>query len=144
MFVKVLNWKWPLFIMQFSEYTVCSIPNPFSIFLLLKSTTILPYHEWYATQIIFYVHALLKMKWEFWNFGILQGVIFNLKPSHLMSFAFALHYDTRFQVAHWTDMRIQYNSEIFTGMRLIKLYCWEKAFAKLVHQIRRYQLLQFV
>ena len=36
-----------------------------------------------------------------------------------------------------SDQRIKFMNEIISGMRVIKMYTWEKPFAKLVAEIRR-------
>ena len=42
----------------------------------------------------------------------------------------------RVETAGKTDRRIRLMSEIVNGMKVIKMYCWEKPFAKLVHDSR--------
>ena len=42
----------------------------------------------------------------------------------------------RVETAGKTDRRIRLMSEIVNGMKVIKMYCWEKPFAKLVHNSR--------
>ena len=42
------------------------------------------------------------------------------------------------QVTISTDKRIRIMNEIIAGMRIIKMYAWEKAFAKLIESYRRY------
>ena len=44
----------------------------------------------------------------------------------------------RFKVAGLTDQRIKVMNEIISGMRVIKMYTWEKPFAKLVADVRRF------
>ena len=43
----------------------------------------------------------------------------------------------RVETAGKTDRRIRLMSEIVNGMKVIKMYCWEKPFSKLVHDSRR-------
>ena len=43
----------------------------------------------------------------------------------------------RVETAGKTDKRIRLMSEIVNGMKVIKMYCWEKPFSKLVHESRQ-------
>lgn len=43
----------------------------------------------------------------------------------------------RTKVAALSDTRIRYVNEIIKGMRVIKMYAWEKHFSKLVSEARR-------
>ena len=43
----------------------------------------------------------------------------------------------RRKVAVQTDERVRLMNEILSGMRVIKMYCWEKMFADLVRKVRR-------
>ena len=44
----------------------------------------------------------------------------------------------RSKIAALTDERIKVMNEIISGMRVIKMYTWEKPFAKLVANLRRF------
>ena len=44
----------------------------------------------------------------------------------------------RQKTAKLTDKRIRLMNEIIAGMRVIKMYAWEKPFAQLVSDARRY------
>ena len=44
----------------------------------------------------------------------------------------------RHKTAVHTDERVKVMNEIISGMRVIKMYCWEKPFGELVAKIRRY------
>ena len=46
----------------------------------------------------------------------------------------------RMETALRTDERIRTMNEILSGMRVIKLYSWEKYFAKLIEFLRRYAI----
>jgi len=50
----------------------------------------------------------------------------------------------RLKTAARTDERIRTMNEIVTGIRVIKVYTWEKPFATLIHLCRKYDLLQFL
>uniref|UniRef100_T1JTT6 Uncharacterized protein n=1 Tax=Tetranychus urticae TaxID=32264 RepID=T1JTT6_TETUR len=44
--------------------------------------------------------------------------------------------------ARWTDQRIKLMGEIIGGMKVIKLYAWEKPFADMVAKIRKSEIMQ--
>jgi len=46
----------------------------------------------------------------------------------------------RLKTANLTDQRILKMSEVLSGMRVIKMYCWEKSFGKIVSTIRRSEM----
>lgn len=43
----------------------------------------------------------------------------------------------RYQIAEKTDYRVKLMSEIVNGIRVIKMYAWEKSFAKVVEMARK-------
>ena len=43
----------------------------------------------------------------------------------------------RMKVLETTDRRVQLMSEIVKSMRIVKMYCWESAFARKIYSIRR-------
>lgn len=43
----------------------------------------------------------------------------------------------RFKIAHLTDHRVKLMSEIVSGIRVIKMYAWEKSFEKVVELARK-------
>ncbi|MGH0143665.1 UNVERIFIED_CONTAM: hypothetical protein FKN15_057397 [Acipenser sinensis] len=51
--------------------------------------------------------------------------------------SFCLSLQIRSKTAAFTDTRIRTMNEVVSGMRIIKMYAWEKPFAKLVTEIRR-------
>lgn len=51
------------------------------------------------------------------------------QPSHLSP--------PRSKTAAFTDARIRTMSEVITGMRIIKMYAWEKPFADLITSLRK-------
>lgn len=44
----------------------------------------------------------------------------------------------RYQLVSHSDARIRIMNEIIQGIQTIKIYAWEKPFAKIVDKIRRY------
>ncbi len=50
----------------------------------------------------------------------------------------------RLKTAARTDERIRTMNEIVTGIRVIKMYTWEKPFATLIDLYRRYILLSHI
>ncbi|XP_070798750.1 ATP-binding cassette sub-family C member 4 [Pituophis catenifer annectens] len=48
--------------------------------------------------------------------------------------------DLRSRTAAFTDARIRTMNEVITGMRIIKMYAWEKSFAELVNNMRRKEI----
>lgn len=57
-----------------------------------------------------------------------------LSPVHLS--ALSRHF--RAETAVLTDDRIRTMNEVISGIRVIKMYGWEKPFASLVNEVRRY------
>ena len=47
----------------------------------------------------------------------------------------AFYYRT--QVTKWSDKRVTLMSEIIKGMRVIKMYCWERPFSDIIETLRR-------
>ena len=50
----------------------------------------------------------------------------------------------RMKTAICTDERIRTMNEIISGMRVIKMYAWEKPFAKLIEYCRKYQRIRIL
>lgn len=48
----------------------------------------------------------------------------------------------RLETAKRTDNRMRTMNEIISAMRVIKMYTWEKPFAKLISDCRRYSFLK--
>ena len=48
-----------------------------------------------------------------------------------------LFLSVRTKTAKLTDGRIRFMNEIINGMRVIKMYAWEKPFAEFVAQVRK-------
>ena len=63
----------------------------------------------------------------------LSGVLVCLFVKHLLVFVFVL----RMKTAVLTDERVRLMNEILSGMRVIKMYCWETMFGKQVQDVRR-------
>lgn len=49
----------------------------------------------------------------------------------------------RMKTAKRTDERIRTMNEIVSGMRVIKMYTWEKPFAKLIELCRKYIMREY-
>ena len=47
--------------------------------------------------------------------------------------------NSRLRYLKYADERIKIMNEIIIGMRVIKMYAWEKSFAELVTAIRKYE-----
>ena len=43
----------------------------------------------------------------------------------------------RLQIAGLTDERVQATNELIAGMRIVKMYAWEKSFEDLINNLRR-------
>uniref|UniRef100_A0A8D0H493 Multidrug resistance-associated protein 4 n=1 Tax=Sphenodon punctatus TaxID=8508 RepID=A0A8D0H493_SPHPU len=67
-----------------------------------------------------------------------MAVLIILLP--LQSCIGSLFSSLRSRTAAFTDIRIRTMNEVITGMRIIKMYAWEKSFAELVNGIRRREL----
>ena len=48
-----------------------------------------------------------------------------------------MSYQFRSKIGRATDERILVMKEILAGMRIIKMYCWEKPFLLLITKLRR-------
>ena len=43
----------------------------------------------------------------------------------------------RLQIASITDERVQVSREVVAGMRIVKMYSWEKPFQEVINNLRR-------
>lgn len=55
----------------------------------------------------------------------------------LISSLYLMSYFLRSKTAAHTDSRIRIMNEVVSGIRIIKMYAWEKPFAALVSEVRR-------
>ena len=66
------------------------------------------------------------------------GVLLLLVP--IQSWMGKLFSKFRHKTAVHTDERVKVMNEIITGMRVIKMYCWEKPFGQIIKKIRQLSL----
>ncbi|CAG2100059.1 unnamed protein product, partial [Medioppia subpectinata] len=99
-------------------------------------------------EFAFYLHALfvaplqsalvLYLLWEHLSWACLAGMtvlLLFIPFQGLMGRTFQRY---RRMTARLTDTRIRLMNEIIGGMRVIKMYAWERPFAQLVSEARRY------
>lgn len=77
------------------------------------------------------------------NIGVssLVGVAMVIMALPLQTWAMKKLFLFRRKASVWTDRRIRLVSEIFSGIRLIKLFAWERPYLKEVHQTRSTELV---
>ncbi|CAL8111764.1 unnamed protein product [Orchesella dallaii] len=67
------------------------------------------------------------------------GCILFILPLQVLIGRFSMYYRTR--IAKRTDERGRFLNEIISGVRLIKMYAWEKPFASVVAKLRRSEIV---
>ncbi|KAK9869795.1 hypothetical protein WA026_003526 [Henosepilachna vigintioctopunctata] len=72
----------------------------------------------------------------------LVGIAFMIAFIPLQMYNAKLSAKYRFKIAKKTDMRILLMNEIISGIRVIKMYTWEKPFIKLIETLRRLEVRQ--
>ncbi|XP_039258783.2 ATP-binding cassette sub-family C member 4-like isoform X1 [Styela clava] len=75
--------------------------------------------------------------WQEIGIAVLSGMGVLILIMFLQTFSGRAFGKTRIMTAVVTDERIRLMNEVITGMRIIKMYAWEKPFAKLVSNTRR-------
>ncbi|KAK3729239.1 hypothetical protein RRG08_008566 [Elysia crispata] len=80
--------------------------------------------------------AVLIILWHELGPSVLAGFVVLLLLIPVQGFMGKLFSKLRHKTAVHTDERVKVMNEIISGMRVIKMYCWEKPFGQLVEKIR--------
>jgi len=80
---------------------------------------------------------IIFILWEHLQWACMSGVAVLLLLIPFQGLMGRLFQSVRRKTAQLTDHRIRIMNEIITGMRVIKMYTWEKAFAELVALARK-------
>ncbi|KAK0054448.1 multidrug resistance-associated protein 4, partial [Biomphalaria pfeifferi] len=80
--------------------------------------------------------AVLIILWHELGPSVLAGFFVLLLLIPVQGFMGKLFSKLRHKTAIHTDERVKVMNEIISGMRVIKMYCWEKPFGELVEKIR--------
>ncbi|XP_012941427.1 multidrug resistance-associated protein 4, partial [Aplysia californica] len=90
--------------------------------------------------------AVLVILWHELGPSVLAGFFVLLLLIPVQGFMGKLFSKLRHKTAIHTDERVKVMNEIISGMRVIKMYCWEKPFEQLVEKIRNLEIqrLRFV
>ncbi|GFS18845.1 multidrug resistance-associated protein 4 [Elysia marginata] len=80
--------------------------------------------------------AVLIILWNELGPSVLAGFVVLLLLIPVQGFMGKLFSKLRHKTAVHTDERVKVMNEIISGMRVIKMYCWEKPFGQLVEKIR--------
>lgn len=81
--------------------------------------------------------AVLAILWKELGASTLAGFAVLLLLVPIQGWMGKLFSKFRQKTAKYTDERVRVMNEIIAGMRVIKMYCWEKPFGDLVKKIRR-------
>ncbi|XP_033865353.2 ATP-binding cassette sub-family C member 4-like isoform X2 [Acipenser ruthenus] len=84
--------------------------------------------------------AVTALLWQEIGPSCLAGMAILVFLMPLQTFFGRLFSKLRSKTAAFTDTRIRTMNEVVSGMRIIKMYAWEKPFAKLVTEIRRKEI----
>ncbi|XP_059156862.1 ATP-binding cassette sub-family C member 4-like isoform X7 [Physella acuta] len=84
--------------------------------------------------------AVLVILWHELGPSVLAGFFVLLLLIPVQGFMGKLFSKLRHKTAIHTDERVKVMNEIISGMRVIKMYCWEKPFGELVEKIRREEI----
>ena len=87
-----------------------------------------PAHLWWVFCYLFHILAFL------------QGVVLLVMAVPLQTWVGKQFGKLRVRTAGKTDRRIRLMNEIVNGMKVIKMYTWEKPFANLVHESREEEI----
>ncbi|XP_033761065.1 multidrug resistance-associated protein 4-like isoform X1 [Pecten maximus] len=83
---------------------------------------------------------VLIILWRELGPSTLAGFVVLLLLVPVQSWMGKLFSKLRHKTAIHTDERVKVMNEIITGMRVIKMYCWEKPFGELVSKLRNYEI----
>ncbi|XP_074600380.1 ATP-binding cassette sub-family C member 4-like isoform X2 [Brevipalpus obovatus] len=78
--------------------------------------------------------------WKILNLAFLAGFVVLVFFAILQSVMSRFFSQTRRKTAAWTDQRIRLMNEIISGIKVIKMYAWEKSFADMIADIRRAEI----
>ncbi|GFN98114.1 cystic fibrosis transmembrane conductance regulator [Plakobranchus ocellatus] len=86
--------------------------------------------------------AVLIILWYELGPSVLAGFLVLVLLIPVQGFMGKLFSKLRQKTAVHTDERVKVMNEIISGMRVIKMYCWEKPFGQLVEKIRGLEIAQ--
>ncbi|XP_023383782.1 multidrug resistance-associated protein 4 [Pteropus vampyrus] len=84
--------------------------------------------------------AVTALLWMEIGISCLAGLAVLIILLPLQSCIGKLFSSLRSKTAAFTDMRIRSMNEVITGIRIIKMYAWEKSFAELITNLRRKEI----
>ncbi|CAH3112435.1 unnamed protein product [Porites lobata] len=105
----------------------------------LEQTTVFAHYIWIAPLAVCVVAFFC---WQEVGLAVLPGVFLFLCLVPFQWWIGRFFVRLRSKIAALTDERIKVMNEIISGMRVIKMYTWEKPFAKLVANLRRQEINQ--
>ncbi|BFZ06670.1 hypothetical protein BsWGS_09709 [Bradybaena similaris] len=86
--------------------------------------------------------AVLVILWHELGPSVLAGFFVLLLLIPVQGFMGKLFSKLRHKTAIHTDERVKVMNEIISGMRVIKMYCWEKPFGELVEKVRGLEIVK--
>ncbi|RWS23903.1 multidrug resistance-associated protein 4-like protein [Leptotrombidium deliense] len=81
---------------------------------------------------------IIVILWQYLGIASLVGIVILTFFVPFQAFMGKLFSIVRGKIATSTDERIRLMSEIIGGMKVIKMYAWEKPFAEMVAKVRKY------
>lgn len=93
----------------------------------------LPYFIITPLQVGFIIYFLIKMV----DISFLAGFLIFLIFMPIQAVMAKIYNCFRTKASYKTDERIDLLTEILNGIKIIKMYCWEEPFRKLVKNLRR-------